>query len=133
MNDRTDPGGGGLTGATGDLTPDGSDEPFVPAERREQAGTLEQGSVTFRQGAGAAAQQGEIGEPGTAGDPARALNRESGYGSQHGLSPNDPAYRMEVHPPGGRATEPDDDGPPERAATPPRAGVDEIADHEERF
>ena len=80
MNDRTDPSGGGLTGATGDLTPDGSDEPFVPAERREQA-----------------------------------------------------AYRMEVHPPGGQATEPDDDAPPEVPATPPRAGVDEIADHEERF
>jgi len=35
VTDRTDPGGGGLTGATGDLTPDETDESFVPAERRE--------------------------------------------------------------------------------------------------
>ena len=34
MTDRTDPGGGGLTGATGDLTPDETDQSFVPAERR---------------------------------------------------------------------------------------------------
>jgi hypothetical protein len=37
VSERLDPGGGGLTGATGDLTPDDSDEPFVPAERREPA------------------------------------------------------------------------------------------------
>ncbi len=35
MTDRNDPGGGGLTGATGDLTPDEVDEAFVPGERRE--------------------------------------------------------------------------------------------------
>jgi hypothetical protein len=28
-------GGGGMTGATGDLTPDDADRPFVPAELRE--------------------------------------------------------------------------------------------------
>lgn len=35
MTDRNDPGGGGLTGATGDLTPDEIDEAFLPGERRE--------------------------------------------------------------------------------------------------
>jgi hypothetical protein len=28
-------GGGGMTGATGDLTPDDADRPFVPAELRD--------------------------------------------------------------------------------------------------
>ena len=32
---REDPGGGALTGATGDLTPDNADQqPFIPAEQR---------------------------------------------------------------------------------------------------
>ena len=34
VTDRNDPGGGGLTGATGDLTPDEIDEAFL-RERRE--------------------------------------------------------------------------------------------------
>ena len=33
--ERGEPGGGGMTGATGSLTPDEIDEPFVPAELRE--------------------------------------------------------------------------------------------------
>jgi hypothetical protein len=28
-------GGGGMTGATGDLTPDDADRPFIPAELRD--------------------------------------------------------------------------------------------------
>jgi hypothetical protein len=35
VTDRLDPGGGGLTGVTGDLTPDESEDAFVPGERRE--------------------------------------------------------------------------------------------------
>jgi hypothetical protein len=134
VTDRRDPGGGGMTGATGDLTPDDSDAPFVPAERREQAGEHGQGSVTYHQGAAASAQQGEVGEPGVEHDPGHALNRESGYGSQHGLSPNDPAYHMEVQPPPDAAhgEPPRDETSDERPAS-PRPGVDEIADHEERF
>ena len=41
MTKRHDPGGGGLTGVTGDLTPDESAEPFVPGERLAQAGDVE--------------------------------------------------------------------------------------------
>ena len=37
MTRPNESGGGGMTGATGDLTPDDEDEPFVPAERREIA------------------------------------------------------------------------------------------------
>ena len=130
MTDRPDPGGGGLTGVTGDLTPDDADEPFVPAERREQAGDEAQGSVTYRRGASAAAPRGEIGAPGEEPPGAAALNRESGYGSQHGLSPEDPAYRMEVHPPAGAGDSPPPRQSDRRAA---RSGVDEITDREERF
>ena len=31
---RPNESGGGLTGATGDLTPDESEQPFIPAEQR---------------------------------------------------------------------------------------------------
>jgi hypothetical protein len=121
-----------MTGATGDLTPAASDEPFVPAERREQAGEHGQGSVTYHQGMGASAQQGDIGEPGTERPDHAALNREAGYGSQHGLSPEDPAYQMEVQPPADAA---DDDRRQPRGGEPgePRAGGDDVSDHEERF
>jgi len=34
MTRPNEAGGGGLTGATGDLTPDESEEPFIPAEQR---------------------------------------------------------------------------------------------------
>jgi hypothetical protein len=35
MTRPNESGGGGMTGATGDLTPDDADRPFVPAEQRE--------------------------------------------------------------------------------------------------
>lgn len=41
-----DTGGGGLTGATGDLTPDEADEAFVPAELREISDPAHQADVT---------------------------------------------------------------------------------------
>jgi hypothetical protein len=134
VTERIDPGGGGLTGATGDLTPDGSDEPFVPAERREQAGERAQGNVTYHQAAAAPAQQGEIGAPGTnqSDGPTNLAERESGYGSQHGLSPNDPAYAMEIDPPAAVADGADvPPQPPEGGV--PRVGGDHVTDHEERF
>jgi hypothetical protein len=34
MTRPNDSGGGGLTGATGDLTPDDAERPFIPAEQR---------------------------------------------------------------------------------------------------
>lgn len=131
MSERLDPGGGGLTGATGDLTPDESDEAFVPAERREQAGARAQGSVTYHQAMAAPAQLGEVGEPGEEGAPDGPPSRVSGYGSHHGLSPNDPAYRMEIDPRGDRR--PSEMPSSENAGGEPRQGVDEITDHEDRF
>lgn len=35
MTRPNDAGGGGMTGSTGDLTPEDSDGPFIPAELRE--------------------------------------------------------------------------------------------------
>ncbi len=130
MTDRTDPGGA-LTGATGDLTPDDTDQAFVPGERREIEDAGSRAEVTYRQGVGAPAQHGEIGDPAgedVDGGPTEMAQRESGYGSEHGLAPNDPAYRMEVHPP--RHPEGADE---QRPAGRPRIGGDEASDHEERF
>jgi hypothetical protein len=125
VTDRENPGGGGLTGATGDLTPDAPDQAFDPGERREVEGP-DRGQVTYRQGIAAPAQQGELGDPGDASveGPTNLAERESGYGSEHGLSPEDPAYRMDVHPPAAG-----EDG---RAAE-TRIGGDERSDHEDRF
>lgn len=125
MTDRDNPGGGGLTGATGDLTPEAPDQAFEPGERREVAGP-DRAQVTYRQGSSAPAQAGEVGDPGggSAEGPTNLAQRESGYGSEHGLSPEDPAYAVEVHPPAGS-----DDRPVGGA----RIGGDELADSEERF
>jgi hypothetical protein len=130
MTDRTD-SSGALTGATGDLTPDDTDRAFVPGERREIEDAGSRGDATYRQGAGAPAQHGEVGDPAgedVEGGPTEMAQRESGYGSEHGLAPNDPAYRMEVHPPA-HPDASDAHGPP----TQPRIGGDEAADREERF
>ena len=35
MTRRNESGGGGMTGATGDLTPDDAETPFIPAEQRK--------------------------------------------------------------------------------------------------
>jgi hypothetical protein len=127
VTDRIDAGGGGMTGATGDLTPDDSDRAFVPGERRELEDEDARAGVTARQGAGAPSQLGEVGDP--AGDevdggPTNMAERGSGYGSEHGLSPNDPAYRMEVHRPA---------APPQKTRPQPRIGGDERSESEERF
>ena len=84
------------------------------------------GQVTYRQGIEAPSQQGDVGDPGgeSAGGPTNMAERASGYGSEHGLSPEDRAYRMDVHPPAGR-----EDG----AGDETRIGGDERSDHEERF
>ena len=131
MTDRIDPGGGGMTGATGDLTPDDTDESFVPGERREVEDSESRAAVTYRQGAGAPAQHGEVGDPGGEDVEGGATNmavRESGYGSEHGLAPNDPAYRMEVH----RPVRPDTEAERRRPSR-PRIGGDEVTEGEERF
>jgi hypothetical protein len=90
-----DAGSGGLTGATGDLTPDDADEPFVPAELREINDPAHQAEVTAAHGRRASAQHGDLGEPGAESHGAGSAPRDAGYGSGHGLSSADPAYRME--------------------------------------
>jgi hypothetical protein len=101
VTDRSNPGGG-LTGATGDLTPDDPRDALVTGERREIEDPEGRAHVTWEQGRHAPSQRGEVGEPGSdqlEGGLTNLAERESGYASEHGLSPEDPAYRMEAHPP----------------------------------
>ena len=124
MSERPEAGGGGLTGATGDLTHESTDRPFVPAERREMEDR--QAEVT----GSPARQSGESvpdGDPLVAGDVTELAQADGGYGSGAGLSGTDPAYRMEkrpVRPPEGAADRPVEDV---------RPGVDVITDREERL
>jgi hypothetical protein len=132
VTDRLDPGGGGMTGATGDLTPDESAEPFTPGERREIDDPEQRGRVTHEQairGPGTAADAGDPGWGPDTGDSTDAP-RDAGYGSTHGLSSDDDAYRMEHHapPPAADADRQQIDGGE------PRLGVDEtIAAEDDRF
>jgi hypothetical protein len=119
---------GGLTGATGELTPDDPDAEFVPAERREMSNPRRQADVTESQARRAEAQHGEVGNPEAQpeGGPTNLATRDMGNASEHGLSPDDPAYRMEFREPMPRSTDEDDDAPP-------RTGGDRVSDEEERF
>ena len=117
---------GALTGATGDLTPDESDAAFVPGERREVSDPEHQADVTLKQGAEAPSQSGEVGSPGAdrpEDGPTELADRESGYGSEHGLSPEDPAYRMEARP---RSSAP-------TSGSQPRIGGDNFTEEEEHL
>lgn len=105
--DRSD---GALTGATGDLLPPDADDEFIPAERRAVeddahqvavSGSMHRQADELRQGSDAA----------TAG---------SGYGSGHGLAPDDPNYAMN------EATYPEPAGSP----VDPVSGTDERIDPE---
>jgi hypothetical protein len=94
-------GVGGMTGATGDLVPERTDEAFDPGERREVADPVHHADVTESQARNAPAQQGESGDPGSSmptGGPTNMASRDDGYGSERGLNPQDTAYRMETHP-----------------------------------
>jgi hypothetical protein len=71
VTDRDNPGGGGLTGATGDLTPDAPDQAFEPAERREVAGP-DRAQVTDRQGSAVLAPE----------DPAYGMEIHPAAGSE---------------------------------------------------
>lgn len=51
MTERDNAGGGGLTGATGDLTFEENDRPFVTGEAREVSHPERQADVTTGQGA----------------------------------------------------------------------------------
>ena len=124
-------GGGGMTGATGDLTPDDADQPFVPAELREISDPEHQADVTAAHGRAAPAQHGDLGEPGEEPQGQGVAPRDAGYGSGHGLSSADPAYRMESRP------DPDAAEPhrrhPEGERRPAEGDGDEFADREEHF
>ena len=83
---------GGLTGATGSLTPSDQDDEFVPAETREindpnaaRRITAETHRRAEDRGAGVTSEA-----PSDGGDAFRG-----GYGSGSGLSAEDPAYRMD--------------------------------------
>ena len=121
-------GGGGMTGATGDLAPDETDRAFDPGERREVEDPAHHADMTEAQGRHAPAQQGDVGHPERlpTGEPTNMATRDDGYGSQHGLRPDDPAYRMEVHP---------SPTPPKqhRRRGETRIGGDEVSEGEERF
>ena len=117
-----------MTGATGDLTPDEIQRDFEPGEWREAADPVHRADVTQAQGRHAPAQSGDVGEPGSErveGGPTELANRESGYGSEHGLSPNDPAYRMEQRPQQ-RSPDPAPSGES-------RIGGDEVTDREQHL
>ena len=118
---------GGLTGATGDLTPDESQRDLKPGEWREVADPVHHADVTRSQAAAAPSQRGDVGDPGgelEVGGPTNMATRESGYGSEHGLSPEDPAYRMEVRPESNAGT---------TDAGGPQIGGDERTDREEHL
>lgn len=132
MTDRQSTGGGGLTGATGHLTPDETDAAFDPGERRELDDPAAQAAMTAAQGARADAQQGHTGDPEAmpTGGPTNLADRDMGYGSEHGLSPDDPAYRMESHAPAAAADASDQRRTSEGS---PQLGGDELLDEEPHF
>ena len=119
-----------MTGATGDLTPDEIQRDFEPGEWRESLDTAH-AEVTQAQAARAPAQSGDVGDPGgdrPDGGPTELAGRESGYGSEAGLSPDDPAYRMEV-----RHREGMREGNEPRRERATRIGGDELSDHDEHL
>jgi len=72
-------GSGALTGATGSLTPDDVDEPFVPAEQREIADPKRAREVTERPetvDAPEPPQRGRRGEPRLGGDVRQEPEKE---------------------------------------------------------
>jgi hypothetical protein len=124
MTDRpAPPSGGGMTEATGSLTPDDSDAPFVPAELR----AMNRPEIAHASTIGArrrnAAEHGPTDAPGSLDErPLEEIGpneRDGGYGSEHGLASNDPAYAFAERPIAGDVPAP---APPGRAT---RLGGDE--------
>lgn len=99
MSERDHTGGGGLTGATGDLTFEENDRPFVTGESQEFGDPARHADVTAAQIRRAPAQAGETGDvtDRPEGGLTNMATRDDGYGSKAGLDPDDPAYRMERH------------------------------------
>jgi hypothetical protein len=119
---------GAMTGATGSLTPDDADEPFVPAEQREIADPSLARGVTAAVHRRATRRQAEPNPAGTLiGEDVIAPNdRDGGYGSARGLAPDDPAYRMEERP---ETVQPPVRGPRRRRRK-PSLGGDVLVDPE---
>ena len=124
VTERTDASGGGLTGATGNLTPDASERPFVPAERREVEDR--QGQVTASPARLTAEELSPDGNPLVAGDETFLAQASGGYASRSGLAGDDPAYRMEQRP----VVQQDAPASPDDEVQP---GVDDISDQPERL
>lgn len=87
---------GAMTDATGSLTPADSDEEFIPAERRAIEHPGEAHAVSSGARRRRVADAGTADEPGSLDDrPLEELApnaRDGGYGSEHGLAQDDPAY-----------------------------------------
>jgi len=123
VSDREEPGGG-LTGATGDLTLDTTARPFVPAERREMENS--QAEVTVSPARRSAQELSSEDGPLVAGDVTELAQADGGYGSERGMSGDDPAYRMEQ-----RIVTESTESSAEGEEV--RSGVDEITDRVERL
>jgi hypothetical protein len=125
MEDRNQ---GGMTGATGNLTPEEPDDEFVPAETREISYPTAARQLTAAAHRRAEARHAEETEDPTGPlveDAAKAqAGRAGGYGSGKGLAADDPAYRIEERalPP------PDEPAPVDRS---PIMGGDERHDPED--
>ena len=135
MSDRDHAGGGGLTGATGDLTFEENDRPFVTGESQEFGDPARHADVTAAQIRRAPAQRGETGDPTDRpeGGLTNMATRDDGYASKAGLNPDDPAYRMERHLSAG-----EQGGDPAKASTDRggggvRIGGDEVTDRPEHL
>jgi hypothetical protein len=98
MEDREQ---GGMTGATGSLTPSESEaeDEFMPAETREMSDPQAARKLTAAAHRRAESRrEEESDEPGSLierGDATAPNARDGGYGSEKGLAADDPAYRME--------------------------------------
>jgi hypothetical protein len=125
---------GAMTGATGSLTPDSATDEFVPAERREISDPAHLRDVTVTQRREGDRRHPDVGEPEDqpVRGPTELANLDAGYGSEHGLRPDDPAYRMERHP---SASEAADEVEPEPRPRPARRSGDgdEFSDEPEHF
>ena len=133
MTERDHTGGGGLTGATGDLTFEENDRPLVTGEAREVGDPDSRADVTAAQIRSAPAQQGETGDTGARpeGGLTELATLDDGYGSTHGLNPDDPAYRMERRPSAGEQRAQTSGGA--SSDGPAQIGGDQISEGEEHL
>ena len=107
--DRQPPAHGAMTGASGDLTPPEDDEALVTGERRVMEDDQQQVAVTSAMHREAETHRARTDRPGE-GEASNPNQRDGGYGSEHGLSHDDPAYDMEEASPRRRSTPPSEIG-----------------------